>query len=87
MGRHCALSAQDADDGVVLDAMSKGTRPHRVAQGSAPQFDEHAAKRAVRNPVSWERRILVLGAEAITRRKRYGALFHVLMSDSRVDVR
>lgn len=54
--RNCALSTENADvDGVALDTMSKGIRPQRVGQGSESGFDEPAAKRAVRNPVSWER--------------------------------
>lgn len=69
------LSTLDTYDGVALDAMPKGTRPRDVAQGSAPEFDESAAERAIRYPVSWERRILLLGAEAIARCERYGASF------------
>ena len=67
------LSTLDAYDGVALDAMPKGTRSRRMAQGPAPEFDESAAEWAVRHPVSWERRILLLGAEATTRCERYDA--------------
>lgn len=72
----CAVNP-DANDGVALDAMPKGIRPHRMVQGSAPESDESSARRAVRYPVSWKRRILLLGAEAVTRCERYGAFFRV----------
>lgn len=66
------LSTLDANDTVALGALSTETRPRRVGPGSAPELDESAAGRAVRHPVSRQRRILLLGAEAITRCERYG---------------
>jgi len=63
----------DDDDDVALDAISEETGPRRVAQGSAPELDESAAGRAVRYSVSGERRVLLPGAEAITRCERCDA--------------
>lgn len=70
-----ALSTLDTYDCVALDTMPKGTLPCCVAQGSAPEFDESAAERTIRYSVSWEGRILLLGAKATPRCKRYGASF------------
>ena len=74
------LSTLDANDTVALGALSEETCPRRVEEWFAPDLDESAARRAVRYPVSRQGRILVLSAEAITRRERYGVSFSARFS-------
>ena len=64
-----------ANDGVALGTLSKETWSWHVGQGPAPEPDESAAGRGVRYTVSRQGRILLLGAEATIRCKRYGAFF------------
>ena len=81
------LSTLDTDDRVALDALPEETRPLRVEQGSASELDESTAGRAVRYPVSRQGRILLLGAQGITRCERYGAFLVWRCRAPEVDIR